>query len=155
MTLRKRSFVTDLDRYLPPKDAPEGAVRLAHLRLNLPIFAMTAQMPSEAKEARERDVREAQEKEREEQTNREQELKASTKATEKPKASESSEDDDDGLCARNTDAETTAAKHTYDKGYSKWQQFDVEEALREVDKPVAKSVEVDLKQVAKKFATQP
>merc|ERR1719362_2386937 len=43
----------------------------------------------------------------------------------------------------------TAAKHTYDVGYKKWDNFDVDAALREVDKtnvPKAQSVKMPLQQ---------
>ena len=37
---------------------------------------------------------------------------------------------------QNTNAGETAARHTYDKGYGKWEAFNVDQALEEVEAPV-------------------
>lgn len=94
---------------------------LGHIRLNLPIFAMVAQMP-EAKLPR-----------ADPSDGNEEALP--------PEASARLEDTGSSETTANCQAEIrttppkifTAARHTYDVGYSRWESFDVDTALQEVD----------------------
>uniref|UniRef100_A0A6T2EH09 Uncharacterized protein n=1 Tax=Eutreptiella gymnastica TaxID=73025 RepID=A0A6T2EH09_9EUGL len=104
---------------LPPKDAPEREQREALVSLNLPWFAQVAKTPGQVRDEQERE----RERKRKEQEKKEQEATASRKATAKP----------DTEAPQSAGEKRTAAAHTYDKGYQKWEQFDVEKALQEED----------------------
>eukprot|EP00929_Paragymnodinium_shiwhaense_P015226 TRINITY_DN123284_c0_g1_i1.p1 TRINITY_DN123284_c0_g1~~TRINITY_DN123284_c0_g1_i1.p1 ORF type:complete len:843 (+),score=257.47 TRINITY_DN123284_c0_g1_i1:81-2609(+) len=131
---RKKAFLSDIEQHLPAEGAEPGAARLAHIRLNLPIFAMTANMPGDdapsktTPEPVKEDVKTAEAPEK----------LPDREAGEELGETEQPEDEEEEQAAEQAAAEEkkqSAAKHTYDKGYSKWDKFDVEKACREIDRP--------------------
>jgi len=136
---RKRKFLQDIDAHLPERGARLVEVRLAHIRLNLPLFSMTAKFPSEiekpsrapavpentvkadetpVQEPIKREIQAAEDKHRAEVWDAQQTANQESEAD--PQADNKA---------------FTAAKHTYDVGYNKWEKFDVDAAMRDVDKP--------------------
>lgn len=47
LSQRKRPFLRSADEALPGEGASSAEARLAHIRLNLPVFAMVARLPPE------------------------------------------------------------------------------------------------------------
>ncbi|CAK0840251.1 unnamed protein product [Prorocentrum cordatum] len=141
MTRRKRPFLRDLDPHVPPASSAPARERLAHVRLNLPIFAMVAKMPSELGKAAE------------------EQPKADTLAG--ASAAPATTSTEDGVLLEElprerpapraapadaaADKSKTAARHTYDVGYKKWDKFDVDEALREADDPPSDAPRVQVR----------
>jgi len=161
LSQRKRHFLQGLDAFLPREEASPAEKRLAHIRLNLPVFAMVARLPNEGERPSSRQQRGQHERSDTLQA------QASVDAGKSPTGDEAA----DGVEAipapaapsaapaatATTDAAPkdasqkvlTAARHTYDIGYKRWEKFDVDAALREADarepaKPARKQ-EVDFK----------
>jgi hypothetical protein len=162
---RKRPFVEDLDAHLPPQDATPAEARLAHIRLNLPIFAMmVARMPTDgAKPKPPAAAVEPQEGAKasgvpvalsplsgmeqapcSDTEAREAATKVATEVVTEVATEEATEEATEANIETSTyvpwepaSAEKvhTAARHTYDVGYKKWEHFDVDAAERELDEP--------------------
>lgn len=152
LSLRKRQFFDNLDALLPPADAAPAAARRAHLRLNLPIFSMTARLPSEggrsgpatagasppAPAAPAAAVVEAR----------------PAAAAERPRPLAAGEEQQVGPRGdehERLDKVTTAARHTHDVGYKRWERFNVDQALHELDAGdgrASRTVKVDVSKMA-------
>eukprot|EP00933_Yihiella_yeosuensis_P070723 TRINITY_DN7887_c1_g1_i2.p1 TRINITY_DN7887_c1_g1~~TRINITY_DN7887_c1_g1_i2.p1 ORF type:complete len:858 (-),score=221.63 TRINITY_DN7887_c1_g1_i2:144-2684(-) len=169
LTERKKPFLCpencENQVELIPKDIEPALIKLAHIRLNLPIFSMLASLPSEAEnENREKDASASETQQVSNGT------RAKTSETDADN-SDSEDEDDDGSSKKNgntgnsntgnintgnsnsnhcssSDSSTfrpakpavqvsekskSAARHTYDVGYKKWESFDVDAALAEAD----------------------
>lgn len=111
LSRRKRVFLKD-----PDFKFPEDGDRLGHLRLNLPIFAMAAKLPTEEPTSPVAEGKPATE----------EEPPASPPKPEPPAAAAE---------PSATQKALSAARHTYDIGYKKWESFDVDRALQEVEVP--------------------
>jgi len=140
---RKRRFLQDLDSHLPAKDSNPAAARLAHIRLNLPLFSMTAKFPSESEKAPPSQVVPEDTVKADQVAVQELGRSEATKSEIQVAGDEHGGDVRAAVQTVNQAFEVgpqadnkalTAAKHTYDVGYRKWEKFDVDSALHEVDK---------------------
>lgn len=146
MAIRKRQFLGQaLDECL---SGPNANSRLALIRVNLPLFAMVCSMPGEAKEDKRLRAKQAAAKgvvpltKTEVQPSEKQSIAedASKQKVEKDPRTQDvectpTESDDQNKTLLK---EKSAAKHTYDVGYKKWENFDDRAALAEVEKQSSK-----------------
>lgn len=136
---------------LPAEGASQAIARLAHIQLNLPVFAMVANLPSEEEreQAKSNGYLSNQQKAPKDR-HETSEQDSPTDATQGAEGAEPSKTAEPRLAAGQADSKQnasflsypekspedislTAARHTYDVGYSKWKDFDVDAALEEVD----------------------
>eukprot|EP00668_Euglena_longa_P013932 GGOE01017884.1.p1 GENE.GGOE01017884.1~~GGOE01017884.1.p1 ORF type:complete len:465 (+),score=115.43 GGOE01017884.1:59-1453(+) len=120
----------DLEVDLPPAEAPPWEHRKALVALTLPWFAQVAKTPGQVQDEEERQ-RKAEEEKRAKQAAPAGDGTGSAgnpveKGATSPMESKSTSTSQKG-----------AADHTYDRGYQKWNAFDVDKALAEEDTPPA------------------
>lgn len=120
---------------ITPAD-PSYKMRL--VRIALPWFAMTCETDAQAKDYQERRAKLKQEKQARQDAAKkmEQEEAAATAGAPKRKPQEQEQQAQGRARSEGrapAKAGGTAADHTYDKGYKRWEKFDVDAALQEVD----------------------
>lgn len=143
MSQRKKQFLHGVEMVLPEDGSSPAVARLVHTRLNLPLFAMVAKMPSD-----ERDYQVAAKGPTPATTAASVQEETATPQIQldeavSPAAANSYIDPSEpqacstiAMSKQYEEADSkriSAAKHTYDIGYSKWDKFDVDNALCEVD----------------------
>jgi len=176
LSQRKAKICSALASCLPGDGASPPAERLAHLRLNLPVFSMVADMPREEKPASPPvcstegaaaaapgraqpeegpgAAATALEEEKEETLDEviiEEVTESRSSATTESQGSASRPPQPKVVSA---EKENSAARHTYDLGYKKWENFDVDTALRDVDRPEPRKQKVDLEALRAKERRQ-
>eukprot|EP00667_Euglena_gracilis_P012224 EG_transcript_12531 len=116
---------------LPPPEAPPWEHRRALVALTLPWFAQVAKTPGQIQEEEER-KRKAEEEKKKQQQQKQEVPSAETRG-----ASASEESAAPVPHSAQSDAQKGAADHTHDRGYQKWNEFDVDKALAEMEDAAA------------------
>eukprot|EP00930_Biecheleria_cincta_P056109 TRINITY_DN42289_c0_g1_i1.p1 TRINITY_DN42289_c0_g1~~TRINITY_DN42289_c0_g1_i1.p1 ORF type:complete len:781 (-),score=189.66 TRINITY_DN42289_c0_g1_i1:1-2343(-) len=136
------------EELLPTEGASEAVARLAHIRLNLPVFSMVAGLPSEEERDQAKPNVHPSHKQNTSLCERDSDVKqepttdavhdtegdgTSLTAQSVPSAAHVDSKQGDSSASVPEGKHRSAAKHTYDVGYSKWNNFDVDAALEELD----------------------